>query len=102
MKLSWQGLKRAWLYQLLMLFVCFSIWFYIRTAAYLSGPPDGDLYAQTWSFQLMVGGLYLVGALPLLAVLFLVEAGMFWAVLRIAQPQPTVQPDGPASGGSAG
>jgi len=102
MRLNWQGFKRAWLYQLALLFAFFCVWFYLRTTAYLAGPPDGDLYAQTWSFQLMVGGLYLVGSLPLLAVLFLVEAGLFLVVLRVVQPQPTVQPDGPASGGSAG
>lgn len=102
MKLSWQGFKRAWLVQLAFFFVAFCVWFYIRTAAYLAGPPDGDLYAQTWSFQFIVGGLYLVGTLPLLAALFLVEAGLFQVALRVVQPQPGIQPDGPASGGSAG
>jgi hypothetical protein len=29
-------------------------WFALRTADYLAGPPDGDLYAQTWGFQTVV------------------------------------------------
>jgi hypothetical protein len=101
MKLSWQGFKKAWLYQLVLLFAFFCVWFYLRTAAYLAGPADGDLYAQTWSFQFMVGGLYLVGAIPLLALLFLLEAGLFRIAHRLAQSQPGAQADGPASGGPA-
>jgi hypothetical protein len=29
-------------------------WFTLRTAQYLAGPPDGDIYAQTWGFQAIV------------------------------------------------
>lgn len=29
-------------------------WFYVRTTAYLAGPPDPDTYAQNWGFQLIV------------------------------------------------
>ena len=93
MKLSWKGFKAVLLYQLALFFVCFSVWFYFRTASYLAGPPDGDLYAQTWSFQLIVGTLYLVGSLPVFAVLFLVEAGIFWAVVRAVHPQQGIQAD---------
>ena len=102
MKLGWQGFRKAWLIQLALFLAAFCVWFYIRTVAYLAGPPDIDLYAQTWSFQFIVGGLYLVGSLPLLATLFLVEAGLFQLARRVVRPQPGIQPDGPASGGSAG
>jgi uncharacterized integral membrane protein len=27
------------------------VWYYLDTAAYVAQPPDGDLYAHTWSFQ---------------------------------------------------
>ena len=101
MKLNWQGFKTAWLCQLALYFACFCLWFYFRTDAYLAGPPDGDLYAQTWSFQLIVGAFYLVGSLPLLAILFMVEAGLFKAVLRVVHPQQGAQADRPASGGSS-
>lgn len=102
MKLNWQSFKKAWLVQLALFFGAFCVWFYIRTSAYLAGPQDGDLYAQTWSFQFVVGGLYLLGTLPLLAMLFLVEAGLFQVILRLVKPQPGIQPDGPASDGSTG
>ena len=29
-------------------------WFTLHTVEYLAGPPDGDLYAQTWGFQTIV------------------------------------------------
>lgn len=98
MRLSWKRFKKAWLVQLALFFTAFCVWFYIRTAAYLAGTQDGDLYAQTWSFQLIVGSLYLAGTLPLLAALFLVEAGLFQVARRLVPPQLGIQPDGPASG----
>lgn len=106
MTLSWQRFRRFWWVQIALFVVCFAVWFYLRTAAYLAGPPDGDVYAQTWSFQLMVGAFYLVGAIPVLATLFLLEAGIFSVVLRFfrrtpeppqIQPQPTVPADPHAS-----
>lgn len=102
MHLPWERFRRFWLVQIAVFVLCFAVWFYLRTAAYLAGPPDGDLYAQTWSFQLMVGAFYLVGAIPVLATLFLVEAGIFSLVRRFShrkvepvhvQPQPTVPAD---------
>jgi hypothetical protein len=33
--------------------VALTIWFFVTTRAYLAAPPDGDLYAHTWSFQAM-------------------------------------------------
>lgn len=106
MHLPWRRFRRFCLAQIAVFVMCFAVWVYLRTAAYLAGPPDGDVYAQTWSFQLMVGGFYLVGAIPVLATLFLVEAGIFSIVLRLllrepeqsqVHPQPTVPADPHAS-----
>jgi hypothetical protein len=41
-------------------------WFYFRTKAYLAGPPDPDLYAWSWDFQLMVFALFWLPATLLL------------------------------------
>lgn len=60
--------------------VAASVWFYFRTEAYLQGTPDNDLYAWSWSFQLMVFGLvWLPRTLLASAVLLLLE----WTVLRL-------------------
>lgn len=34
--------------ELVTILVAVAVWFTMRTADYLAGPPDGDLYAQTW------------------------------------------------------
>jgi hypothetical protein len=75
----------AALIQIAALLVCFCGWFYLRTVAYLKGPPDGDAYAQTWSFQLIVGAIYLVAALLLGGVLILLEAAVVRFVAQIVQ-----------------
>lgn len=36
----------------------------------------------------MVGAIYLIGAIPVLATLFLLEAGIFSVVLRFLQRSP--------------
>ena len=49
-------IPRFWLratLQFVFVIVLASIWFYFSTVAYLSGPPDGDLYAWNWGFQIM-------------------------------------------------
>ena len=33
-------------------------WFYLRTRAYLAGPPDSDLYAWSWGFQWLTFATY--------------------------------------------
>jgi len=67
------------------LIVVFACWFYLRTVAYLNGPHDIDTYAQTWSFQLFVGVLYLLAALLLGGTLILIEASVYWLAVRIRQ-----------------
>src|SRR5689334_13216122 len=47
------GLRSAVL-QVVSILVVVGAWFAVRTAAYLAGPPDADLYAQTWAFQAIV------------------------------------------------
>lgn len=50
-------------------------WFALRTADYLAGPPDGDLYAQTWGFQAIVFFMfYLPWALLAVGGLIVIES----------------------------
>lgn len=42
--------KIGWATILVWAILCLA-YFYIRTAIYLSGPQEGDLYSYTWSFQ---------------------------------------------------
>ncbi len=52
-----------------------AVWFAVRTANYLAGPPDGDLYAQTWGFQWLVFVLvYLPWALLAAGALLLIQS----------------------------
>ena len=50
--------RHAALLQLALLMLAAFVWFYLRTAAYLAGPPDPDTYAWSWSFQLIVFALF--------------------------------------------
>ena len=45
---------RLALVEFLVILACVVAWFAVRTVNYLAGPPDGDLYAQTWGFQAIV------------------------------------------------
>lgn len=105
MKPNWAGFKKACLGQIALFLACFCVWFYCRTAQYLASPPQGDeLYAQTWSFQLVVGGLLLLGSIPLLATLFLVEAALFhWllSLLNRLRSKPTARAAGSAAAADA-
>lgn len=85
MDMNWKTFRFAALVQLLVLIIGFCCWFYLRTVAYLNGPPDPDTYAQTWSFQLFVGVLYLLAALLLGATLILIEACVYWLAVRMGQ-----------------
>lgn len=50
-------------------------WFALRTAEYLAGPPDGDVYAQTWGFQAVVFVMfYLPWALLAVGSLIVIES----------------------------
>ncbi|MFZ3220548.1 MAG: hypothetical protein WA174_10970 [Rhodoferax sp.] len=40
--------------QLILIVLAIGGWFVFRTVEYLAGPPDSDLYAQTWGFQALV------------------------------------------------
>jgi hypothetical protein len=62
-------IPRFWLratLQFAVVIILACIWFYFRTVAYLSGPPDGDLYAWTWGFQIMC---FMVIWLPLILLI---------------------------------
>jgi hypothetical protein len=45
---------RIALLELLAVLIAVAAWFLVRTMNYLAGPPDGDIYAQTWGFQAIV------------------------------------------------
>ncbi len=45
---------RTAFFELVTVLLAVAVWFTARTANYLAGPPDGDLYAQTWGFQAIV------------------------------------------------
>jgi hypothetical protein len=47
--------------QLFLAIAAVGYWFMLRTKAYLAGPADGDLYAQTWGFQIMI---FAIGYIP--------------------------------------
>jgi hypothetical protein len=36
----------------------FALWEFLRIRAFLHGPPDPDLYANTWSFQIIVSTIF--------------------------------------------
>jgi hypothetical protein len=40
--------------ELLAVLIAVAAWFFVRSLNYLAGPPDGDVYAQTWGFQSIV------------------------------------------------
>jgi len=85
MRVNWRTFRVAALVQIAALLVCFCGWFYLRTVAYLKGPPDGDAYAHNWSFQLIVGAVYLGGVLLLGGVLIVLEAAAAWFVAHIVR-----------------
>ena len=49
--------------QLFLAIAAVGYWFIKRTEEYLAGPADGDVYAQTWGFQIMV---FLIAYMPLI------------------------------------
>ena len=55
------------------------VWFYLRTRAYLAGPPDGDLYAWNWVFQEFV---FLVFYLPMVLAFSAVLAAAEFLVAK--------------------
>jgi hypothetical protein len=74
MAMRWQnGFWVAVICQAILLLGTLSVWYFIRTAAYLAKPTDGDLYAHTWSFQAMVFVVYLVPAVALFVALIALE-----------------------------
>ena len=61
--------------ELLAILAAVGLWFAVRTVNYLAGPPDGDVYAQTWSFQAIVFALlYLPRALLAAGLLLLAQS----------------------------
>ncbi|MBB6185961.1 hypothetical protein [Rhodanobacter sp. MP7CTX1] len=70
------GFTNACLVQLGILLASFLAWDYLRTVAFLAGPPSIDPYARTWPFQLFVGAFYLAGALVAFIVLLIIEAAL--------------------------
>ena len=60
--------------------VALSVWFFITTRSYLAAPTDGDLYAHTWSFQVLnFCVFYFPPCVCALALLLLTE----WLLLRL-------------------
>ena len=95
MHLTWRGFKVALILQGVLLAVAFVLWYYARTKIILAHPEDGDLYANTWGFQIMVGALYFVGTALCSVALFLVEAGVFSVILRIVGRHQSSSAPGP-------
>jgi len=62
--------------QYAVLIAVFTSWFYTRTRTFMAGPVPGDYYTHSWGFQLVVGLLYLAGALAFLTFLVCVEVGL--------------------------
>jgi hypothetical protein len=77
--------SKACVLQLSALLAWFLPWYYLRTVAFLAGPPYGDLYAQTWSYQLLMGALWLACLLAALSVVLILEASFFklYRIVRI-------------------
>lgn len=78
------GFTNACWVQLGILLAWFLPWYYLRTGAFLAGPPFIDTYAQTWSYQVLMGLILLAGALVALAVLLVIEACLLKLYRRIA------------------
>jgi hypothetical protein len=57
--------------QVVLVIAIAAAWFYQRTKAYLSGPPDPDTYAWSWDFQWMVFGVYWLPAILLCTCILL-------------------------------
>lgn len=70
------------------LLVCgtFTLWWLIRTAAYVETPigPNDEYYPHNWGFQLAVGTLYCVGLLALTTGIISVERWLFGLFSRSA------------------
>ena len=77
--------SKACVLQLGALLAWFLPWYYLRTAAFLAGPPYGDSYAQTWSYQFIMGALWLACLLAALTVVLILEASFFklYRIVRI-------------------
>lgn len=59
--------------------------FVVRTVAYLNGPPDIDLYAWNWNFQLLMFGIFW---LPLIVAFWIVGVVLTWGARRIMDERP--------------
>lgn len=70
--------------QLSILLICFFPRYYTRMVTFLAGPPLIDTYAQTWSYQLVMGAILLAGALLALTILLIIEACWLKLYRRIA------------------
>jgi len=74
---------RFWFLALMQICVIAAIvgWrFYVGVSEYLAHPPDGDLYAHTWSFQAIV---FLVFTLPKILVGVAALLGVEWFIARV-------------------
>ena len=64
--------------QLFLAIAAVGYWFMLRTEAYLAGPADGDLYAQTWGFQTMIFTIgYVPWILLVVGILIILESYVF-------------------------
>ena len=65
--------------QFVLVIGAFTAWWLIRTRAFLRAPigPYGEYYVHNWSFQGMVGILYLVGLLAFTTFLIILERWIF-------------------------
>jgi hypothetical protein len=89
LRLSWHRFWLLALIQLIALACWFVPWFYLKASAYLAHPTDGDLYAHTWPFQIMVGLLYFLGDVVLLSLVVAIEGGGFWLLRSAARVKRT-------------
>ena len=74
--------RKFWSYALVQTCVVAAIvgWhFYVGVSEYLAHPPDGDMYAHTWSFQAIVFAIF---TLPRVLAGLTVLLGLEWFIAR--------------------
>ena len=86
--------RRFWKFaaaQLVIAIGCVAVLFYFRTKAFLAGQPSGDLYANSWGFQLLVFfAVWLPATLLIVGTIIAVERAllMHHQIEKITESSP--------------
>ena len=67
--------------------VAFAAWEWHRISSFLASPDPSDVYDKTWSFQLMVAGIFHVPVFIAAMAAFLFLASLFMCGKKAAKPQ---------------